>query len=87
MEVNQKTEEKVPEPVIRQILIETDGKNVVIKKAEVKSLIEFSGILDMVSKFINSSSPQTAPRKAPEGTQTTEKPVAPETIQEVKKEE
>jgi len=46
-----KKEEAVPE--MRQIIIETDGTNVVLRKADVIGLIEFNGILSIISKYIN----------------------------------
>jgi hypothetical protein len=49
-----KSEEvKEEKPKMRQILIETDGINVHIRKAEVSGSIEFNGILSMIYKFLN----------------------------------
>ncbi len=52
-----KKEEK--SPTMRQIIIETDGTNVVLKKAEVASLIELNGIMSMIIKFVNAPKAQT----------------------------
>jgi hypothetical protein len=38
----------------RQIIIETDGRHVIVKKAEVMSEIEFIGILNCLFNYFNS---------------------------------
>lgn len=68
-------------PMLRQIIIETDGTNVTIKRAEVASPIEFKGILTMLLDYINT--PKKAPSKVPE---TTPAPEPAQTTEEKKAE-
>ena len=58
VEETPKTEEGTPAtPVMRQIIIEHDGNNVHVKKAEVSGKIELIGILQMVITFLNQPKP------------------------------
>jgi len=48
-----KTEEKAPVPKMRQIIIETDGSNISLAKAEVLSRIELIAILENMLRHLN----------------------------------
>lgn len=50
------TEEKKT-PVLRRIVIETDGNNISIPTIEVYGLIELEGIFDTVLKYLKSNTP------------------------------
>lgn len=52
MEIKQENQ-GVEKPKMRQIIIETNGLDVHVVKAEVTSVIEFNAILDMVYRFLN----------------------------------
>ena len=42
-----------PSPIMRQIIIETDGNNIHVIKAEVSGRIEFTGILQNLITYLN----------------------------------
>lgn len=46
-------ENKLKEGNIRQIIIETDGDSVLLKKAEVSGSIELTSILKIIIQYIN----------------------------------
>lgn len=55
MENEVKKEEQSAEQVapLRQILIETNGKDVFLRKAEVSGIIELTAILQIILEYIN----------------------------------
>jgi len=55
MEKDKKEEKRVETPKLRQIIIETDGNDIKIAKAEVNGKIELVGILRTVIEFINNN--------------------------------
>ena len=72
---NKKIEDGAPTqtaPKMRQIIIETDGTSVILKKAEVSGLIELNSVLSMMYNFLNQ------PAKAPEKSNATPSSVVPE---------
>ena len=54
MEKEEKKEDVATEPKLRQIIIETDGNNVKIVKAEVNGNIELIGILNTIISHFDS---------------------------------
>lgn len=52
-EDKEKGENQPKIPIMRQIIIETDGNNINITKADVNGKIELVGILQTVIAFIN----------------------------------
>lgn len=53
--VEDKEEEKVEEKKWREIIIETDGNAIRIKKAEVAGQLEFSAVLESVNNHLKNS--------------------------------
>ena len=52
-QVEIKDKENKETPKLREIIIETDGNNISIKKAEVSGSIELTAILQSLINFIN----------------------------------
>jgi len=52
-EIKKEVKEEVKQPVARQIIIETDGNNINIVKAEVSGNLEFVAILSSILNKIN----------------------------------
>jgi hypothetical protein len=53
MNTNEKEEKKEEAPKMRQIIIETDGNNINLIKAEVSGKIELIGVLQGLIGYLN----------------------------------